>query len=251
MLRILLFLCCGLMVFGCSTFKKQCEATNWYQHGYDLAMRGQRPAQDEFLSRCRKSEAEISESQLDLGFKAGMQQYCLPDVAFQTGKKGQFLNMDLCDAGQERILKARHADGVKDFCQPSSALSFGASGAKYNNICPASLESAFLSEYRKGRKKYLQLRIDQTNTSIAALASDTQALEREKSFIDGRLSMVPAMRMGDSEEAKRIYSAHEEERSRLRNQQYDLSARIQRNRSEQETLRTQISEDQREILTLE
>ena len=65
------FFLIGVLFFSsCANYfmRQQCEKYNWYQLGYDAAMRGERISNDEKVNACRKAEAEISESQLDVGF---------------------------------------------------------------------------------------------------------------------------------------------------------------------------------------
>ena len=95
-LRSLLLAVSLLVLSSCSSYmiRKECEKLNWYQVGFDAAMRGDRISNDDSVSRCRKADAEMSESQLDVGFKAGMSKYCQPDTVFQTGKNGDLFNTD-------------------------------------------------------------------------------------------------------------------------------------------------------------
>lgn len=146
----------AMFVAGCQWgLKKQCKETNWFDHGFQVAMRGERLSGDQLYSQCKKEEFDVNESQADLGFKAGMERYCKPEVVLNTGKEGNYFNTDFCDPGQWNFLRGKHAEGVRIFCEKSNGYNVGSSGKVYNNICPKQQESAFLSEYRRGRKVWI------------------------------------------------------------------------------------------------
>ena len=103
------FIFLTLFFLGCTSYfvRKECEKMNWYQTGFDIALRGDRISNDDKVSQCRKVEAEISESQLDTGFKAGMNRYCMPDTVYQTGKSGELFNTEFCDTSNISLLHGR------------------------------------------------------------------------------------------------------------------------------------------------
>lgn len=138
-----------------SALKKQCEETNWFEHGKSIALQGKRLNEDSFVNQCAKEKVSANSAQLDLGFKAGMSQYCLPETVYQTGRKGEFFNPDLCDPSTVNMLRTKHNSGVTAFCTETGGTELGSSGKVYNQICPAELEKTFLPAYRKARKSYL------------------------------------------------------------------------------------------------
>jgi hypothetical protein len=162
------------IISGCAscTLKDQCEKTNWYNYGQDLAMRGQRIEQDNFIQECRKADAEISESKLDVGFKSGMATYCTEETAEKKGKEGATFNYDLCDTTLEKNLKASFNEGLQRFCTPKSGLDFGLAGGSYLKNCPEDSEDAFLDGYKRGRKKFLE-------TEISNIQQDLMQIERD------------------------------------------------------------------------
>ncbi len=96
MKRVLLFLLMLSLTSCASYFKrKECESINWFEHGKKVAMRGEWLNSDKTVSECRKVEAHIQESQLDQGFKNGMERYCSPTAAYMTGKGGDLFSRDL------------------------------------------------------------------------------------------------------------------------------------------------------------
>lgn len=252
----------ALDLMGCSNYflRKSCESVNWYQHGFDLAMKGVRVSNDDKVVQCRKAEAEMSESQLDQGFKAGMAQYCRPDIVFQTGKKGENLNLDLCDPGPARILSAKHKDGVKEFCEADNGFSVGSSGKIYSKICPPEMEKAFLKEYNRGRKKYLQAMISETMSKSQDLDRSVIDKEQQVRNTQYQISLIPGPTKivqrttsptGFTTEQTAVDDAFADRR---RNLEWELG----RQKQEADTLRTQqkqarekIYEYQRELTTLD
>ena len=89
----LLIVLLTMQMFGCASYfkRKECEKINWFDHGQSVAMRGDRLNADKAVNECRKVEADISETQLDLGFKSGMQKYCDPTNA--CSRRNQLLRV--------------------------------------------------------------------------------------------------------------------------------------------------------------
>lgn len=178
---------------GCTSYfvRKDCEKNNWSEYGYSLAMKGVRPANDPYLDRCRKAETEINEAQLDRGFKEGMANYCRPEVAKQTGKNGDTLNMDLCDPGQARILLAKHMEGLREYCLATNGYSIGASGKVYGKNCPADLEKAFLKEYQRGRKKWLAAMVAESQNKLVDLDHDIMNKNNQIHNLQFEIATIP------------------------------------------------------------
>lgn len=191
MKKYVLLISVGLL-FGCaSALKKQCESTNWFDHGFQFAMTGKRLNADPFIEQCKKEDVDVREAELDLGFKAGMQNYCKPEVVYITGKNGESLNIDFCDPSQAKILQKKHADGIEQYCQKDNGYSVGSSGKIYTQVCPKDLEANFLKEYRRGRKVYLGQTIlnrEQENNELERQANDLQSENQRKMH---EMAMVP------------------------------------------------------------
>lgn len=191
MIRLLTLLI-ALQLTGCASyFKKQsCEAINWFEHGQSVALRGQWLNADATVNECRKVEADIRESDLDRGFKSGVAKYCSNSNVYIIGKNGDFFSRDLCEGPQIQVLLNEHQNGVRDYCAKSNGITAGASGKKYQNICPKDLETDFLKEYRKGRKKYVQTLIDSKSQEIRELDSEIVQKRNELSYARGSLSSL-------------------------------------------------------------
>ena len=101
-----------------------------------------------------------------------MRNYCQPETAYETGRKGQKLSKDLCDGPGWRKLVAQHQKGVRVYCSPENGMSAGGTGEKYNYICPKNMERAFLVEFNKGRKKFLNAEVEMKREEIRSLDQD-------------------------------------------------------------------------------
>ncbi len=168
---------------GCASYfkRKECEKTNWYQHGHDVAMSGKRLDADAFAKECQKVEAKMSWTDLDTGFKAGMGKYCTGDNVFDVGRAGKPFSFDMCDGENMAKMKARHREGILVFCTPKSAYHFGTTGGVYQNVCPKNLEADWLPEYRKGRKVYLSAVIVEKEREAQRLDGEIYRLESKLS----------------------------------------------------------------------
>lgn len=234
----------SFLLSSCASYfiRKECEKLNWYQVGFDAALRGDRISNDENVSKCRKAEAEISESQLDVGFKAGMSRYCQPDGVFQTGKNGDTFNTDFCEPGQLLMLRKRHEEGLKAYC--SDGLTAGLSGKKYKNVCGPTQEKAFLPEYRKGRKKYLQGMVSNAEGKYREATLDLERLSFEKRHVDNRMLAIPYVKPGDPDP----YAA---DRRMLDSQSSQLNSAIYHKSSEKNKLQAEIDGYKKELVTLD
>ncbi|PWU17654.1 MAG: hypothetical protein C5B49_08415 [Bdellovibrio sp.] len=251
----------ALITAGCTTYflRKDCESKNWHEYGFDLAMKGVRPSNDDYIGKCRKAEANISEAQLDNGFKEGMANYCRPDVVRQTGRRGENLNLDLCDPGQTRQLQQVHAQGLREFCQPDSGFTFGSTGKVYGKICPADLEAGFLKEYQRGRKKYLSAMVVESQQKVADLDHQLALNQQHINDLQFRLATLPppqrVVQRTVAAGAVTENSTTEDTFSVQRQQiQFDLDrARNESSamQNEQAGFRNKMYEYQRELTTLE
>lgn len=243
MFRILLFMSLTILLSSCASYfvRKSCEKQNWYQVGFDAAMRGDRIANDPLVNQCRTAEAEMSEQQLDTGWKAGTSRYCQPDAVFHAGKSGELFNTDFCEASQLDRLRKKHADGILAYCQNGKAA--GLSGKKYKNVCPANAEKTFLPDYRLGRKKYLETMVGNVEIKRRDLSVELDKLDYEKRIADGRLSVLPAPRVGDKD-------PYEEERRRLDSRSRTLSNEISQKNALKTQYEKELDEYRKEMATL-
>jgi hypothetical protein len=174
--------------------RKECEKTNWFEHGRKIALSGRRVTGDEHVVQCTKAEANIDSVALDRGFKTGMETYCQPETIYQVGKRGEFFSAEMCDGEQPRLLKKKHDDGVQEYCRRSNGYTAGAIGTPYNGICPKDLEPGFLPEFNRGRKAYLNTQIANAESEIKDLDSEIGALNNDLAFAEGRVLQHRMMR---------------------------------------------------------
>lgn len=183
MLRVFILLL-AIPIVSCTSYfkKKSCEEINWFEHGQKVALRGQWLNADATLNECRKVEADVQESQLDRGFKSGVQKYCTNTNAYVVGKSGDLFARDLCEGPTINVLLQEHKQGLEDYCDKSNGYAAGSSGKKYQNVCPRELEQDFLPHYRKGRKKYVQSLIDSKSDDLARIEKDLGHKRRQLSW---------------------------------------------------------------------
>lgn len=244
-----------LILTSCTSYfkRKECEKVNWYDYGYNVAMSGKRLSNDNFVIECKKVEAEMSESQLDLGFKAGMSNYCKPEIVLATGKKGDFFNAEFCDPGQAKFLQQKHQEGVVQFCEGSNGYSYGASGKVYNQICPKSLEAGFLTEYKKGRKKFLNQSILENEQRLSKLNQDSQRVKDERTRYEYELRTVETVQLvkGNNASAAQTNDPIENKRRDLNTKINNLSYEINTIESQKNKAQEEIYQYKKEIITLE
>lgn len=182
----------ALFLQACTSYviKADCERTDWYAYGHSAAMEGRRLSGDNKINQCYKVDARVDEVALDHGFKEGMANYCEPETVFQTGKKGEFFNSDMCESRVR--LQREHQAGVRTYCQKENGFAAGAAGKKYNGICPKDLEAAFALEFNRGRKNFLNATIASNESAIGDIEMTIGRLQGQRFMYDSQLMALPA-----------------------------------------------------------
>lgn len=255
-----------VMNTGCVSYfkRKECEAVNWFEYGHKVAMEGRRLSGDQFVSECRKVEAEFSETDLDRGFKGGMAKYCLPQTVFELGKKGDFFSVEMCDGENPRLLQEKHKAGVGEYCQKSNGYTAGTVGRAYNKICPKELEKDFLPEFKRGRKKYLNVLVLENEKKINDIEREILNLERERNMksLEAQRLQIPTGAVVERRYdpmtgtvREQVVSQVSEDQTRkaddMRWQIQNIETKINSKRSEQVSLREQNRSIQLEIVGLD
>lgn len=182
------------LIPGCSSYftRKSCEQINWFQHAHNVAMEGKRLEEDSRIRECEKAETEINSSEMDRGFKSGMQEYCTLEVAYNKGTNGDGFNFEFCDNNMTQRLKGRHGDGIKKFCTPENAYTIGTQGILYKNQCSKGIETSFLPKYKKGRQIYLKNKIDDNQTQIQSIDREIFDQQSLRQNIFTRQTLLPS-----------------------------------------------------------
>ncbi len=189
--HLFLILLVGSLTSCASYFKrKECEKTNWHDHGYRVAMSGKRLDADDFIKECQKVEAQFSFQEADLGFKEGMSKYCSLDGVFESGRAGKPFNFQMCDGLPMKAMKSRFLEGTRIYCRVENGYPVGAMGATYENVCPKDMESDFLKEYRRGRKTYLTTVIAEKEKELTYLERDIGSRRHEADRVSWELERL-------------------------------------------------------------
>lgn len=247
--RTLTILTILMATTACSSWmtRQDCKQVDWYNYGHSVAMQGRRLSGDTQVKRCQDAEFEVPYSQLDAGFKEGMNKYCLPKVVYATGKAGDFFNPELCDPGQVRILQEQHQKGLEAYCAVDNGYTAGASGKKYQDVCPQKFEAAFLKEYRRGRKAYLTGKITEADGNMIGVERQSLELERQRNNVSWRLNAIPAAYKAQKPED----DPYRSERDRLGNELRSIEGQINQKQREKENLLKTKGEYQAELATLQ
>jgi len=263
--RLILWAVLAFSLAGCASYfkRKECEKTNWYQHGFDVAMSGKRLDADDHVKQCQKVEAKMSFTEMDTGFKAGMSKYCTGDNVFAVGKAGKPFVYEMCDGESVKKMRARYTEGLRLFCTPSNAYRFGSSGGVYQDVCPKEVEEDWLAEYRKGRKIWLKAVIEEKEREVARLNSEIMRLEQQRQMLNFQQASLAHVTTVKREQVydvqtgtyKEQISQVPDEQARLRSQQLgseisSLNHQIQSHRSQQASLNNELSKMRTEMAAL-
>jgi hypothetical protein len=269
-MRFLFLIFVLLATPSCTSYfkRKDCEKTNWFEYGQSVAQRGQWLESDTYLNECKKVDADISASQLDLGFKAGREKYCSKENAFALGRKGRLFAKDMCEGPELKLLLSQHLVATLEYCKQDNAMEAGLSGLPYLNVCPDNLEKKFMPPFRKGRLKYLEVsivekekRVQSHEARARTLESDRYSLDhrrgnlqREKNRLDSYKSMQLANGTPSGQQQAALYDGQisnvDSQLSSINNRMNDLEAQISNERTEAAKLEKEISDMRIEAGTL-
>lgn len=153
-----------LYLGACSTgmSKEECAVADWHQIGFEDGSVGNHL---NYIARHRKSCS-----------KAGI----APD--FNAYKRG-------------------HAEGVRQWCNYDNGLRFGESGGRYQGICPADREAAFLDGYDYGRRLY------EARSLVANIRNDiNSSVNRIAQLEDERISLGELIIDSNTSDVDRVKS---------------------------------------------
>jgi hypothetical protein len=84
--------------------------------------------------------------------------------------------------------RAGHAEGVRIYCKESNGFAVGHSGASYQGVCPADMESDFLAEYNSGRRlNELESALSSIDSRIASNYRAQESIKQELTDIGIRM----------------------------------------------------------------
>ena len=76
--------------------------------------------------------------------------------------------------------RSGHLEGLEAYCSPGRGFSEGSRGRRYEGVCPAFLEPAFLEGFRAGARLHdLQLALNATERALGRESDALHALEHE------------------------------------------------------------------------
>ena len=252
-MRALLFSTIFLSLIGCtSALKKQCQETNWYQHAHSVALSGKRLSQDEFIKICEKEEVEINAVDLDVGFKSGMGKYCTADSALKTGKAGMTLSEDFCSSGELPSLRKKHSEGIAIYCSKEGLYEAGVQGNVYTGICSKELEAQNLSEFKRGRKKFLEFTVTQNKEKIREIDETLDKLTYQVSLAGRRLSALPYPRTQFNEQTKttETIDPYSGERSTINSEIERINYKIRKLEKDRTSIKDATYKMEAEMITL-
>ena len=118
------------------------------------------------LSGCATMSADecVTSDWHAIGFEDGARGYTADQLGNRRkacAKHGITPDFESYQAGREQ--------GLRQYCQPSRGFSLGASGARYNGVCPGDMEADFVDGYNSGHQLYtLRSRVNRATNQINA-----------------------------------------------------------------------------------
>lgn len=190
------FMITSILMVGCASYltRKDCEKINWFNYAKGVALLGKPLESDPQLQSCRKVEAEMSDSQIDLGFKSGRKVYCQPDYARGESAQGRFYNFEFCQFDNKTLNEAKKhfSEGLKSFCTEDQGLKKGAAGWEYNQICDANKDQLkdFMRGLHRGRVQFLRSEVNRISSQIAHKSSEMRTERYEIGNLQGRIAQA-------------------------------------------------------------
>jgi hypothetical protein len=133
----ILLIIAALGASGCASMSAdECAVSDWHTIGYEDGARG------------------YSGDQIGKHRKACAKHGVAPDFeSYQAGRK----------------------DGLRQYCQPSRGFNVGASGGRYNGVCPSDMEYDFVEAFNSGHQLYnLRASVNSATYQINARESELE-----------------------------------------------------------------------------
>lgn len=84
--------------------------------------------------------------------------------------------------------QAGRAQGLRRYCQPSRGFSIGASGGRYNGVCPSDLEMDFVDAYNAGHQLHtLKSAVSSASYQINAKRAEIERVEERVDVAEAAL----------------------------------------------------------------
>ena len=108
-----------------------------------------------------------------IGFEDGVQGYNSSRLGTHRkacAKHGVAPNFEAYQSGRQQ--------GLREFCQPSRGFNVGASGTRYNGVCPVDMEPEFVTAYNSGHRLYnLRSSVNATTRNIDSRRAELERIE--------------------------------------------------------------------------
>lgn len=119
-----------------------------------------------------------------IGFEDGAQGYTavrLGDHRKSCAKHGVAPDFEAYQSGRN--------EGLRQYCQPSRGFNVGASGGRYNGVCPGDMEPDFVDAFNAGHQLHnLRASVSSTNYQIAAKRTELELAD--KRILEAELGLI-------------------------------------------------------------
>jgi hypothetical protein len=257
----------GSVFLSCASYfnRIECENTDWYQAGYNVALNGTWLDSNPKYKQCQGVEGKFDLALADRGFKEGKAKYCTLNHVEENAKSGKTFEYNFCDNLSLSNMKLAFQKGLRHYCSPENGYSIGVLGEVPKLSCPEDLRSQFSVEVKRGRKVFLQKKINLQHQRVATLESQI----REKHFMREKRnrdlivhSSRPAMikktvreydpATGIETETQKVIDdpAWVQEKDRLESEITETEAEIRRLENQRSEAFNTIRESEEEMITL-
>jgi hypothetical protein len=137
------------------------------------------------LSGCATMSADecVTSDWHAIGFEDGAQGRTAESIGNRRkacAKHGVTPDLEAYRAGRKK--------GLRQYCQPGRGFNLGVSGARYNGVCPARLEPAFVDAYNSGYQLYtLRSRVNGATGQINAKERELDKVKDQIRSAEARL----------------------------------------------------------------
>lgn len=81
------------------------------------------------------------------------------------------------------------SEGLRQYCQPSRGFNVGASGGRYNGVCPGDMEPDFVDAFNSGHQLH-NLRASVSSANYQISARRTELKNTEKRILEAELRLI-------------------------------------------------------------
>jgi hypothetical protein len=187
--NIMCFVFSLIVISGCSTWTAdKCQSTNWDAQGFSEGSIGRPNSGGVYASKCQKKGISVNSQAYDTGYTRGLNSYCNYNKGHQAAFSG-LQKEALCSANN--TYNDGYAKGSQEYCTSENGYKIALDGGNEAKICSGTGFNAFMTGYKKGRKKFVIAEINNIKDDQVKAQKDLDNVRDQLADKQYQLNRIP------------------------------------------------------------